>query len=258
MKIGLKLWSTNNYYMPIAETLYSGGQCAYVELFFVPGSFDFAQSWKNLALPYIIHAPHTVAGLNPACAAMRAHNKQLAEQTFAFADKVGAEFIIFHPGMSGDTDEVVTQFKAFGDCSRILIENKPYHALHDETLVFVGHEPCQLTEIISRTGSGFCLDFGHAVCAANSLSAPPLELIEKFLILRPRVCHISDGLKESTYDRHLNLGHGTLPLKDFIRFIPQGAMLTIETDKASKTDLDDFLRDVSYVKTVMRELNRII
>jgi hypothetical protein len=51
----------------------------------------------------------------------------------------------------------------------------------------------------------------------------------------------------------LNFGKGTFPLKEIVTFIPENAFLTIETEKNYKDTLKDFVSDVNYLNSILRE-----
>lgn len=57
-RYGLKLFSTNANYVAEAERLYKENIYDYIELYAEPNSYKkFIQLWKNLEIPYVIHAP---------------------------------------------------------------------------------------------------------------------------------------------------------------------------------------------------------
>jgi len=57
---------------------------------------------------------------------------------------------------------------------------------------------------MEKLGVEFCFDFGHAVCAANSLKKKPMEFIKEFLELKPRLYHLTDGFFKNEKDEHLH------------------------------------------------------
>jgi hypothetical protein len=65
--------------------------------------------------------------------------------------------------------------------------------------------------------------------------------------------HLSDGNFKGIFDSHLNFGKGTFPLKEIVTFIPENAFLTIETEKNYKDTLKDFVSDVNYLNSILRE-----
>jgi len=252
MKIGLKLWSTNKYYIKDTLTAFKNGFCDYIELFYVPGSINLLSLWENLRIPFVIHAPHTLEGLNPADAKSFDNNLNLAEESFKYANKLKADFVIFHPGMEGDLEEVARQIRCFGDTSRILIENKPYHSIDDPHLLFRGSTPKEIEYLLINTGAGFCLDVGHAICAANSLKRDKIKFIDEFIFLKPKIYHLSDGDFCGTVDAHPNFGKGNYPLELLVNKISKNSMVTIETDKAYQDSLEDFVADAVYLRELYK------
>lgn len=250
-KIGLKLWSINtDYYYDEAIRLYNDGIFNYIELYIVPDTTDTIGKWKNLNIPFIIHCPHFAHGFNLAKKEKKESNKKIFEQVQRFADELNAEYIVVHGGIDGNIEETARQFAALND-SRALIENKPYIALPNR----MGGNFCRgynIDEIklVKETAKcGFCLDFGHAICAANSLGVNVYEYCKKFLQFGPNMYHLTD-LNDITspYDSHLHLGTGELDFNQIFDMIPSESYITFETVKNSKEDLNDFIEDMEWLK----------
>ena len=255
-RIGLKLWSTNTG--PLADAaarLFEEGVFAYIELFVVPGSSETLPAWTRLhaesGIPFVIHNAHTAQGFNLAKREKEPRNREIAAEAKAFADALGADRIIFHGGTDGDVGETVRQLKALGE-PRALIENKPFLPLPNAAGVKFcrGATADELNRIIGGTGCGFCLDVGHAVCSANAQGLEPYafvaELARRF---RPAMFHLSDVTDMSSpYDAHPHLGTGELDIDRLRREVfPADAAISVETVKDSKTDLEDFRRDVQWL-----------
>ena len=245
-KCGLKLWSTNvGAYISEARRLADAGKISYVELFVVPDTLEFLPKWRALGLPYAIHCAHSMLGFNLADAALEESNKRIYLQTREYADALGADSIIFHGGTGGDIRETARQLAAFGE-SRALLENKPYRALRNKlgSGFCRGYCAGEIKAVMDASGCGFCLDFGHAVCAANSLGREPYEYCAELLALNPSMFHLTD-LEDvnSEFDSHPHFGDGTLDLKKIAAMIRPGARVTVETVKLSKDSLADFERD---------------
>ena len=248
-KLGLKLGSKDTQYTDDILQYYEQGVFQYIELFTLSGTYDDTISyWKQFSIPFGIHAPHSAAGLNLACKEDRDCNKLKIEESLKFADSLKADYIIFHSGVNGTCDEVVTQLKPFVD-SRFLIENKPIKGLDGSTCV--GATISELDSIISELNSGFCLDFGHAICAARTQGFEPLEYIkslkEKF---NPKVYHLTDGDYESELDSHLHYGDGSFPLKELLGFIPDDAMVTNEAKRNIANTLEEVKIDSVFLKII--------
>jgi len=191
---GLKLWSTNtDSYRSEAQRLYNVGIYDYIELYVVPNSFDaHINLWKQLEIPFIIHAPHFRNGLNLAKKDNFEQNLKMSEESQKFANELNAEYIIFHPGIAGDAKETVRQLNIIND-SRILIENKPYYTVLGDGNICNGNSPEEIEYILENTKSVFCLDIGHCFCAANAKNIKPYEYLKQFLKFNPQMYHLTDN-----------------------------------------------------------------
>lgn len=251
IKIGLKLWSTNaeNYLEP-ARMLYAQGVFDYIELYIVPGTLNRLAAWKSLDIPFILHNAHFAHGFNLAKRECEAENRKIYEETARYADALKAPHIIFHGGVDGSAEETGRQLARLRE-PRALLENKPYVALPNK----MGGSRCrgavreEVALIRHETGCGFCLDFGHAVCAANSLHVDPYAYIDGFREFGPAMYHLSD-IKDmkSPYDAHPHLGTGSLDVYRILKHTPVHAALSLETEKNSIDNLDDFRADTRILR----------
>lgn len=243
---GLKLWSTNQNYINEAIKLYNKGYFSYLELFVVPSSYNnYISLWKDINIPFIIHAPHYMTGMNLACNANKSKNMILADEAKKYADTLKADTIIFHSGINGDTNETAKQLKEIAE-SRAVIENKPYFGI-GEGLICNGYSPEEIKMVMDYTGAGFCIDIGHAICAANGIKVNVDEYLNNFLSLNPSMFHISDGDYAGVYDSHLHFGDGSFNINYLLNLIPEKSLISIETNKDSKENLNDFAKDIDYI-----------
>lgn len=257
MNIGLKLWSTNlEYYAKEALRLYEQGYCSYVELYAVPGTFEeTAVAWKNLNIPYTLHCPHFAHGFNLGKSKLRESNRKKFEEVRKFADLLNVDYIIIHGGIDGEAEETAKQLKDLNE-PRALIENKPYKAVPviAPGKTCVGYSPEQIEMIKRVSGCGFCLDFNHAICAANSFNYNYIDYIKKFMALKPDMFHLSDLPDEKTeYDGHFHLGEGQIDLKSIAQFMNKDSKVSLETAKNSRTSLEDFIKDSEYYSKLMEK-----
>ena len=290
MKRGLKLWSINtDFYLKEAVKLYENGIFDYIELYVVPESLETLSAWKKLNIPFIIHNSHFAQGFNLAKSEKAQRNREIYEQTKHFADELNAKYIIFHGGIDGNIEETAKQLASFKE-QRALIENKPYVALPNR----MGGEFCrgysvdEIKTVMEVANCGFCFDFGHAICAANSMydmnylspqpypsggegavNYPPLEgvseslisgkglsrhefiysYLETFLPMNPNMFHLTDiNDITSPYDSHPHLGTGQLDFKRIFDMIPYDSYITFETVKNSKENLNDFVEDMKWLR----------
>ena len=253
-KRGLKLWSVNtDYYYDEAIRLYNSRFYDYIELYVIPETLDTLQKWKELKIPFIIHNAHFAHGFNLAKKENEQRNREIYEQTKQFADELNAEYIIFHGGIDGNIEETARQLASFNE-PRALIENKPFIALPNR----MGGNFCrgaiysELKHVKDTAGCGFCLDIGHAVCSANSQNKEPYTFINELMILKPRMFHLSDVTDmTSPYDAHPHLGTGQLDIARLKREIfPSDAIISVETNKDSKENLNDFEKDTLWLKNL--------
>ena len=233
-KIGLKLWSTNtDAYYTEAEKLYRDGCYDYIELYVVPDSLDRLGKWKALQVPYIIHCAHSAHGFNLANKELENSNRQIYEQAKRYADELNAQYIIFHGGCDGTIEETARQLASFNE-PRALIENKPMLPLPNISSAKVcrGFSIYEISIVLSKASCGFCLDFIHALCAANSMNLNPYKYIRSMLHLSPKIVHLSDITRiDARYDEHSNLKTGVLDFKRIMNYLGNDATITIETDK---------------------------
>jgi sugar phosphate isomerase/epimerase len=245
MQLGLKLGSTNKNYTSDVLSLYENDYFQYIELFAIPGTFDDTiDYWKQFSIPIGIHAPHSDAGMNLSLKDNRKENDKKLHETFLFADSLHSDFIIFHSGIEGTIEETAHQLKSYVD-SRCLIENKP--AIGIITKKMIGSTQKELEFILSELHIGLCLDFGHAICAANSLKQEPMIFINELLQLHPAMYHLTDGDYTSEYDSHLHYGRGTFPIKELLQLVSDNAKLTNEAKHDSLSDLEDFKADAVFL-----------
>ena len=245
-KIGLKLWSINtDYYYEEAKKLYNKGVFDYIELYVVPNTVNTIEKWQKIGIPFIVHCPHFMHAFNLAKAEKRESNFTIYQQVRQFADILNAKYIIFHGGIDGNIEETAKQLAAFNE-PRALIENKPMIALPNR----MGGDFCrgynveEIKTVQQAASCGFCLDFGHAICAANSQQKEVYQYCQNFLALKPNMFHLTDNTDiKSPYDTHPHLGQGQLDINKIKTMLPKNAIITLETDKASKTNLDDFIGD---------------
>ena len=117
-----------------------------------------------------------------------------------------------------------------------------------------GYNTNEIKTVQEISGCGFCLDFGHAICAANSLKQEPYSYIENFLKLKPQMFHLTDvSDMTSPYDAHPHLGEGQLDIKRILKYIPNNKHITLETIKNNKENIDDFISDTMFIRELENE-----
>ncbi len=250
-KLGLKLWSVNtDNYLREAKKLYNRGIYDYIELYIVPNNEDKLSTWKELNIPYIIHAPHFLHKMNLSLKEYEENNIKIYREVKLYADILKAPKIIFHSGTDGDYKETARQLKNLNE-PRALIENKPYKLMPAiKGKAYVGTKFEEIEYIINEVGCGFCFDICHAICAANSHGLDIYKSLEKWVTLNPNLIHLSDKDISTEMDFHLNFGNGTIDFGKVLGILPNNVPITIETPKKSKKNIDDFIEDVNYIRAI--------
>jgi deoxyribonuclease-4 len=250
-KIGLKLYSTNIDLIPEAETLYRDGYFDYVELYIIPGTFKDVASWKDLKVPFLIHAPHSVHGINFAQAEKYETNRRNLTDAQKYADTLGSDIIIVHGGNNGSFSETIKQLKKLDD-RRLVLENKPRVGLQGE--ICVGWSPSEFHEA-AHAGvlNGTVLDFGHAICAAASSGIDEMQIIRGFMLFKPELFHIADGEASSESDVHHNFGKGNFKINKLLSFVPENGLVTIETPRNKEDGLNDYIEDINNLRSMSLE-----
>lgn len=249
IRFGLKAWSTNLAIISPAHVLYDSGDLDYIEVFCVPDSADSTtNAWAGSGIPLVIHAPHSVAGLNFSLHEAEARNSKLAEESLRMADTLRADHVIFHPGTNGTIAEAIRQIRKIRD-PRMLIENKPYRGIDGSTCI--GSSPGEIAEIMSALDLGFCMDFGHAIAASNSHGISAFAFIDSFIAMKPTMFHLTDGDISSEIDNHAQYGEGTFPLYELLALVPDGACVTNEARRENQNSAEEYLRDRKLAMAMM-------
>lgn len=247
--LGLKLWSTNTGpYVQEAQRLHGMGLVDYVELYAVPDSLDTIPTWQKLDIPFTIHVAHSGHGFNLADPDKEHFNRTVYAEARQFADALNADWMIFHGGNRGSVECAARQLASYGE-PRAVIENKPYYTLRDERRC-IGTSPEEIRFIKQSVGCGFCLDFGHAACSAAAQGTDAYDYFAAFMEQQPVMFHLS-GVKDLTswVDKHLSLCDGQLDGQRIAALLPRDAKITLETPKKSSDSLDDFRKDVEWIRS---------
>jgi sugar phosphate isomerase/epimerase len=252
-KIGLKVFSSNSGYYHDILSYIGQGAIDFIELYALPGTLNKTLPlWQKIRFPFVIHAAHHSDGMNLSDPSSFEHNRSLIHEAVSFASALHAKKIIVHPGVNGTLDETIRQLSILTseqDRFKWLVENKPMFG-NGPDLACVGHSPDEIRRILSYTSCGFCLDFGHALNTANSMGLDVFNLLDQFLSLNPELFHLCDGDISSQFDEHYHLGKGTFPLQAIITRLPPDASVTLETEKDSEQNLDDFQADIDTFRSL--------
>lgn len=242
MKFGLKLWSTNTDLIDQAVALIDEKKFHYIELFVIP---DTKIHHFIVDVPFVIHIPHHLFGVNIGDPERKEHNMQKIDESIRWADELKAESLILHAG-SGSMEQASCILDKIED-ERLLIENMPVIGPEGEKMI--GYLPSQIMELTESNDFGLCLDFGHAVKASISLGFAYRKLICDFVKLEPYVFHISDGDLETEKDSHINFGEGSYDIKYFKECIEncKTKFITLETPRSNQLSLDEDLANINLL-----------
>ena len=240
IKFGLKLWSTNIDLINKANHLIDEDVFDYIELFVIPGS---KIKPFLIDIPYIIHIPHDSFGVNIGNPAVKEYTLQMINESMIWGDQLNAKCLILHAGY-GSMQHAIDILDVVSD-RRIIIENMPKVGIRGE--IMIGYSPAQIQELIGDSKMGFCLDFGHAVKAAISLGIDYKDYINKFIKLKPKVFHISDGLLNNEKDEHLNINEGSYDFDYLIEVIKknESKFVTLETPRFNQKSLYEDVKNIN-------------
>ena len=256
-KIGLKLYSINDFYIKEAADFYEKEIYSFIELLPVPGSSEVTLSWwKAFRVPFVVHAPHFSHGVNLGRRKLFDANMEVVKETLGFADALKASHIVFHPGTEGDIRESARQLKAIND-PRVLVENKPYKTV-DGRFRCIGGSHEEIKFVMETAGVGFCLDIGHAISYAKNIGADWYKYLLGFSAMKPVMYHVSDGTTDSGTDTHEHIGAGDYAWDKILPLIPPDSLVTIETQKDSKDDLLDFKEDARNYRRLIETITPVI
>jgi sugar phosphate isomerase/epimerase len=132
--------------------------------------------------------------------------------------------------------------------AKLVVENKPSLALDDR--ICRGATVEEMRTILDSTGLKFCFDIGHAIKSALYQKVDISIFMSQLIELSPLVVHVSDGRLDNYYDEHKHLGEGEFDLATILSMLDRSTTqyFTIESNKLSKENLDDFEQDVHYAK----------
>ena len=172
-----------------------------------------------------------------------------------FADLLGSDIIILHPGEGHGEEyleESIRQFKAFND-NRITVENMPAYC-NDMLVDLHGSKPSEIKRFIDELGLKFCFDFSHATCSANYFKQDLYVTLKEFAELKPAVYHLCDGDITGTDDEHFHFGKGTYDLKRLVNeFTAENALITMETGHGAPIDISPWLNDIRYIREIIKD-----
>lgn len=234
----------------------------YIEVYYTKKTVEL-KKLLSLETDWLMHGPHLSRGFD-----ISSNSRIKAfKDSVVFAHQLGAEYAILHPGIYKigrrmvvleKMIENINQLKDFckGYDIKIVIENLfPSRSLTGIpgkifSLMFenFGYFPREMEIILKRTNCEFLLDFPHVCITALDLGHDYRELIERFMKLKPKIFHISDGFPNKTKDHHLPLGKGNYDLPFFISKIKNHDV----TMEIKPPTLENITESVKYIESILK------
>lgn len=261
-KFGVKLWSEdfakNPEFAAQSIAAVKDGYFDYIELFVPPATYeDFHEKIANEfnGLKVIIHAPHAKFGIDTGNPELFVQNQKKLSDSQKYADLLKSEIIILHPGFNEGEQyvaETARQFKAFND-RRLAVENLPYLCTATGKYLH-GTSPQQIKQIMTESGCRFCLDFSHAICAANSYKRDKIEDLQAYQALKPVMYHMCDDDWNGIRDDHLHYSEGNYPLAMLLNdYTNSDTFITMETGHGIPTTIQPWIDDINYLKSLLKK-----
>lgn len=207
---------------------------------------------KHFSLPIVLHAEHEKFGINPADISKKGQNLKSINFAIKIADMINAKKIIAHPGTmekgnkSQSLQNAINFFREIND-KRILIENLP--TSDNPKLSRLCRTPRQIKEFMKKTNTKFCFDVNHTLELRERINGK-YSFIKKYLKLNPTHYHIG-GQNSAKGETHLCFLNSEFNLKEALKYYPDEAKITLETEK---DDIRKVESDIQVVKNVLREL----
>ncbi len=159
-----------------------------------------------------------------------------------FADVIGAQGVIYHPGSpkGGDKHEAINReakavnrvLNKFKGKATLIIEN----TAGKKKIGVSPEEIASLLDKIKGSNVGVCIDTAHSIESGNIRKFSPKDIKnwvslwkESVGINSIKVLHINDSKTEymSEHDRHANIGEGCIGKQGFLNLIQNKSFLNI-------------------------------
>jgi sugar phosphate isomerase/epimerase len=240
MKIGVK-----TYYDPYFVEHFQD-KADFIEIMAIGGKdYSFV---KNIKIPVIIHAMHSVFGVNPSDPLKEKTNLEAINFAIDLANKTHAKKIIVHSGPlenSNCTQEIAENFLKKIKDKRILLEN---HGYHGERFPGLFIKPDEIMLFLNKTHKGFCLDVNHAISYAIAANIDYIYFLKQLLKLNPAHFHLG-GQKFNPCKEHLDFSDSDVDLKKVFAILPDDAEITLEVSK----EIDRTEKDLEIIRNILKK-----
>jgi len=223
---------------------------------------------KEKISPVVIHIPYM---LNLASAKEKFYEITVREftQDLLEAGKLGAQYLVTHPGSHKDLTEEAGAQKVIDALNKILLATKGVETqvLLENTAGsgdWLGVKFAQIEKLIKGADSskrlGLCLDTAHAYAAGYDIATESgleemiKEIDDTIGLNRLKVIHLNDTkvMLGGNVDRHAHIGEGNIGKESFKRIINHPALkdCTFIMETPKENDADD-LRNMASIKKLL-------
>jgi deoxyribonuclease-4 len=194
-----------------------------------------------------VHASYLI-NISSASGAVREKSVSLLREEMERADAIGADFVVLHPGSSGDGSGLKRAVEGIREAlgggkhsAGLLIENT---SGKKGDIASRAEELKGIMDSARGLVSGICIDTCHAFAAGyDLLTGEGREALAEQLGGYPvRLIHLNDakGALASGLDRHEHLGRGRIGKEALRQFVAHGRFrdvpVILETPKKAETD----------------------
>ena len=248
MKIGVKTYDDGNFLEHFRK------KANFFEIMAVEGrDYEFTKQFSQF--PVVIHAQHYIFDDNPADKTKREKGTSSINFARKVADFAKAKRIILHPGIAADNncseENAIAFVKSLKD-NRIVIENQP----KVKYLNCLCTTPEDTKEFMEKANVEFCFDINHAIETAVCTGTSYKEFIKEFIKLNPAQYHLGGQRFDKGSDgrilSHLSFQDSEIDLKEILKFLPEDAEITLETEH----DMEKTEKDIKMIRKVIEEINQ--
>jgi len=244
IKIGIKIATRNFNFLP--DIYANQNLIDFIEIILMPefASHDI-EILKNLKMPYAIHLPGVVYGIDFGDIKKNHNNLSYIEKINQHQGSLNPICYIVHPE-SGNVHTSINNLKKL-KIKPLALENMPMKGIFGgELLAYEPHSMKIFFDAIKDLE--FCFDINHAIKASVSKKIDYIQFIKDFLKFKtPIIYHISQGDRNIEIDDHLPLYKGNYNLhkiKSILLDCNSIVYLTIETPRDINKKIEDDLRNI--------------
>ena len=243
MKIGVKTYDNRKFLEHFRK------KADFFEILTIEGrDYEFAEQFSQF-LPVIIHAQHYIFGSNPADKSKNEGYNSSINFARKIADSTNAKRIILHPGVinngSSSEENAVSFIKNLND-KRVLIENLPKY----KDFNCLCTTPEDTKEFMKKADVKLCFDINHAMETAFQAGRDYKELIKEFIKLKPVQYHLGGQKIKGGIASHLSFQNSDIDLKEILKFLPEDAEITLETE----SNIEKTENDIKMIRKVIEEI----